>query len=154
MRDIAELRQQVAFEVWADGAQIDSLEGVADPPEQLLAVTWHLVSAIDTWLARIEQRAPLEPFEWRTPARHELRPYFDRVCARLEAFVASVDEAALDGVVAYGNSKGRAYESRVRDVLQHLFLHGAEHRGQIAQEVGRLGGQPVETEYIFWLRGD
>jgi len=32
------------------------------------------------------------------------------------------------------------------------MLHGIEHRAQIMWEVGKLGGQPAEIEYIWFVR--
>ena len=38
------------------------------------------------------------------------------------------------------------------DLLHHVAMHGMYHRGQVAQDVRRQGGEPVSTDLIFYLR--
>lgn len=154
MRTAEELIQQLAFEVWADRAQIASIGSVEQPSEQLLQIAWHLLVAAETWLSRIDGTEPAAPFEWVTPEREALPPLLDQVCDHFLRIAMAMDDARLNAPVAYSNSRGEPYENLVGDVLEHVLLHGAEHRGQIALEVGRQGGEPAETEYIFWLCGD
>lgn len=154
MRTSDELLQQLAFEVWADRAQIASIGSVEAPSDQLLATAWHLLAAAENWLARVQGVTPSVSLDWQTPARDALPPLLEQVCDRFVAVAREVDDVRLNAPVRYTNSQGIAYENLAGDILEHLMLHGAEHRGQIALEVGRQGGQPAETEYIFWLRGD
>jgi uncharacterized damage-inducible protein DinB len=66
----------------------------------------------------------------------------------------AVTRERLDEEIAYLDSRGRRFTTRLDDAALHLLMHGAEHRGQIQAEVGRLGGTPLETGYIGYLRGD
>lgn len=154
MRTSDELLQQLAFEVWADRAQIASIGSVEAPSGQLLAIAWHLLAAAENWLARVQGVPPSVSLEWRTPPPDVLLRLLEQVGDHFVAIAREMDDARLNAPVRYTNSEGVAYENLAGDVLEHLLLHGAEHRGQIALEVGRQGGQPAETEYIFWLRGD
>jgi uncharacterized damage-inducible protein DinB len=36
--------------------------------------------------------------------------------------------------------------------LMHVALHGAYHRGQIAQVIRQGGGEPVNTDFITFQR--
>ncbi|MDA0271478.1 MAG: DinB family protein [Chloroflexi bacterium] len=153
MRSAAELRQQLAFEVWADRAQIASIGSVAEPSERLLAVAWHLLAGAENWLARVDGTEPSVSLDWVTPARDALVPLLEQVCDHFLSIAMLVDDVRLHQPLRYTNSRGEVFENLVGDALEHLMLHGAEHRGQIAWEVGALGGEPAETEYIFWLRG-
>lgn len=40
----------------------------------------------------------------------------------------------------------------VEDILTQLFGHSWYHRGQIALLVRACGGQPAETDFVFWTR--
>ena len=42
--------------------------------------------------------------------------------------------------------------SRRDDILMHMMAHGAYHRGQISQEVRRLGGEVLDTDFIIFQR--
>ena len=37
-------------------------------------------------------------------------------------------------------------------VLTHVALHGSYHRGQIAALIRSGGDEPINTDYIMWLR--
>ena len=56
------------------------------------------------------------------------------------------------GFGSYTNSKGELWENRVLDVLSHVLLHSAYHRGQIALEIRRSGSAPAYTDYIHAVR--
>lgn len=152
MRTVDELRQQVAFERWATRAQVESLASVPAPSEELRAIAWHVLAGAENWLARIDGSTPSVSLQWVTPADGALATLLDAVERRFAAVASSLSDERLAATFAYRNSRGDAFESVVGDALEHLMLHGAEHRGQIALLVGREGGTPVETEYIFYLR--
>jgi uncharacterized damage-inducible protein DinB len=40
----------------------------------------------------------------------------------------------------------------VIDILTHVVVHGAYHRGQIAKLLGRAGVAAVNTDYITFAR--
>ena len=49
---------------------------------------------------------------------------------RIVRVIDSVDDAALEGPLAYANSSGKRFEQTRRDILMHLFNHQTHHRGQ------------------------
>lgn len=42
----------------------------------------------------------------------------------------------------------------VIDIVTHVVIHGAYHRGQIAKMVARAGTAVVNTDYVMWLRAE
>jgi uncharacterized damage-inducible protein DinB len=58
----------------------------------------------------------------------------------------------LDRSIAYKNSKGESYKSLVRDILTHVFMHSAYHRGQIACDIRQAGSVPAYTDFIHGVR--
>lgn len=54
----------------------------------------------------------------------------------------------LARVVAYRRFTGEEYQSSVADVLLHLALHGAHHRGQLATHVSSRGVTPLNTDFV------
>jgi len=71
----------------------------------------------------------------------------------LSALIDSMDEIALSGGVTYRNSIGDEYTNSPADILIHVALHGAYHRGQIAAAVRAGGDTPATTDYIAYVRG-
>ena len=64
----------------------------------------------------------------------------------------ALDDEALEDGVAYRNSKGEFWTSTVTDILMHVVLHAAYHRGQIAAAIREAGGTPAYTDYIHAVR--
>ena len=54
--------------------------------------------------------------------------------------------------VTYQNSKGATFETPVGEVLMHVFSHGVYHRGQIALALRQAGAEPINTDYITFVR--
>jgi uncharacterized damage-inducible protein DinB len=67
-------------------------------------------------------------------------------------FLASMAEADLGRTFEYKNSKGESWSSRVDDVLMHVIMHSAYHRGQIAADMRAAGLTPAYTDYIHGVR--
>ena len=64
----------------------------------------------------------------------------------------STTDGLTDGV-AYRNSKGEFWTSTVADILTHVVLHAAYHRGQIAAAVREAGGSrptPISFTPCAW----
>ena len=139
---------------WADARALESLrvsDGDTERARELLA---HIIGAETVWLARIEGRDP-ELAVWPTLSLEECETATRRVRAGYEALLARIerDPAELTRMVHYRNSAGLEFDSSVVDILRHVALHGAYHRGQIAL-LARLGGiAPQPTDYIAWARG-
>ena len=75
------------------------------------------------------------------------------MCTSYDRLLDGLDEAALARNVHYTNSAGLEFDSTVGDILLHVALHGAYHRGQIALLVRAGGSAPAPTDYIQFTRG-
>jgi uncharacterized damage-inducible protein DinB len=62
------------------------------------------------------------------------------------------EPGALSQSVSYTNSKGEAWSSTVQEILTHLVIHSAYHRGQIASDLRAAGQEPAYTDYIHAVR--
>jgi uncharacterized damage-inducible protein DinB len=139
---------------WADDRALAALRAApADEPRarELLA---HVIGAEGVWLARIEGREPDLPV-WPALTLDEIEAAAEKVHAGYVALLTRLegDATGLTRMVHYRNSAGLAFDSSVGDILRHVALHGAYHRGQIAL-LARLGGfAPQPTDYIAWSRG-
>jgi len=137
---------------WADERALDALRRAPGPPGQALEIYAHVLGAERVWLDRLLER----------PASMPVWPQLDfQGCAALAAavhagygaYLGSLDEPALSREVAYVNSAGAAFRSRVDDILLHVALHGTYHRGQVALLLRRAGAVPEPTDYIALARG-
>jgi uncharacterized damage-inducible protein DinB len=67
-------------------------------------------------------------------------------------YFSQLSSSALAEKVIYKNSKGEAWSSTVHDVLTHVALHSAYHRGQIAGLMRARGYAPAYTDFIHAVR--
>ena len=64
----------------------------------------------------------------------------------------SLSPEKLAGDLSYQTLKGIEYRTPIQDVLMHLVLHSAYHRGQVTAAVREAGGKPALTDYVVYLR--
>ena len=60
--------------------------------------------------------------------------------------------ADLSQTVTYKNTKGEAWSSSIGDILTHVLMHSAYHRGQIASHMREQGHTPAYTDFIHAVR--
>jgi uncharacterized damage-inducible protein DinB len=60
--------------------------------------------------------------------------------------------ADLSQTISYKNTKGEAWTSSIADVLTHVVMHSAYHRGQIASHMREKGQTPAYTDFIHAVR--
>ena len=152
--DRRELEQLFAFDRWANRQTLSTLRGLdGGGPDQLRELLWHTLTATDNWLSRIEGTEPFEPLGWEgTHTLDDVAGYLERIEAKSMAFVDAFPPVRLNEGFEYRNSSGVAFSNIVADALHHVILHGVEHRAHVMWEVGKLGGEPVELEYAWFLR--
>ena len=137
---------------WADEREGTALGSLSGPASEVLELYGHIRGAEIIWLDRIEgsaQSAEVWPSgELKDVLRHRLTSKM-----RYADFLDGLDEADLSTLVSYTNSAGENFKTPVGDILLHVALHGAYHRGQIALVIRRSGGVPAPTDYIAFVRG-
>ena len=52
----------------------------------------------------------------------------------------------------YETLAGSKYVASRRDVLAHVMNHSTYHRGQVALAIREDGGEPLQTDYILFVR--
>lgn len=145
-----DLARLLAHLDWADRRALATLR--ASPEPDALRRLAHVLGAEEVWLARLEGRAPRQPV-WPELTVDECAALAEANRAGYVAYLASLAPDDFGREIAYVNSAGQAFRSRVDDVLLHVALHGQYHRGQIALLVRQAGSAPEATDYIAFARG-
>lgn len=138
--------------VWADRGTLEALTRAGTPLRRTLELYAHLLGTEHVWLARLERRAPAVEV-WPDLTLEGCRTLAHDNEGAYARFLSGLDDEALSRAVHYTNSAGRAFDSTIEDILVHVALHGAYHRGQIALLVRDAGAEPVPTDYIAFVRG-
>lgn len=137
---------------WADAAVVAALRVAPGSDDRALALYAHVIGAEAVWLARLAGR-PADVAIWPRLTIDEASALAARNASELDALIASLDEGDLTREIAYRNSAGHPFRSTIEDILIHMALHGAYHRGQVAIVMRGAEGDPVPTDYIAFVRG-
>jgi uncharacterized damage-inducible protein DinB len=145
-------RKLFEYDHWANRETLTSLSSLNSAPEEPLKFFGHVVGAQRIWLSRINQDDPNPPAAWPSLTLQQCRAAVEDLHERWAAFLATLGQEQLSSSVCYRNLKGLEFKTPLEDVLQHVVLHSAYHRGQVATAVRRAGGKPAPTDYVVYIR--
>jgi uncharacterized damage-inducible protein DinB len=137
---------------WADAAVIENLGRTAAPLERSLGIFAHVLAAEKLWLDRINGVAAAKVAVWPKLTVQDCVPLAKANAAAFRKVLDGASEAELGKVVSYTTSKGDRFTSALGDILLHVALHCSYHRGQVAFAVRSGGAEPVNTDYIHYVR--
>ncbi|MGE0534065.1 MAG: DinB family protein [Pirellulales bacterium] len=136
---------------WADRELIAAVRVAPAAQAEALPLLAHVLAAEEVWLARLEQRESRFAV-WPTIAIDDCQQVADDNAACFARFVERTNESALTALVHYQNQTGRVFDTPVIDILTHVVIHGAYHRGQIAKILARHGAASPNTDFITFVR--
>jgi uncharacterized damage-inducible protein DinB len=137
-----------AYDDWANRTEVELLR--EEPNAAALRLLAHIVGAEWLWYSRLRGEPPRDAV-WPELSLDDCERSVDLICGFWKEYVS---DAPLEKTISYVNSKGEPWTSRVEDVLTHVILHGAYHRGQIATVVRSSGQEPAYTDYIHCARNE
>ena len=133
------------YDAWGNREEVQHLRSLEKPPEKAIKILAHIIGTEWLFLGRL-RRDPKPAIVWPDLT-------LDQCAAQIEKLAAAwPSEFDRTDVVEYMNSKGEKWTSRADDILTHVILHGAYHRGQIATVVRGSGETPAYTDYIHCVR--
>jgi uncharacterized damage-inducible protein DinB len=144
-------RRQFAYDEWANREVIAALRNGSGKTERPLKLMAHILSAERVWLDRLQGR-PQSVAVWSQWNLEECATLVTEMGAAWREYLDTAAAAGLSQAISYKNSKGESWDSKVYDVLTHVLLHGAYHRGQIASAMRENGQAPAHTDFIHGVR--
>ena len=112
----------------------------------------HVLATELGWLRRMGHAAGFDGF-WPGDDLEKLRgSWRDDLPGCWKSFLADAALSDPARTISYTNSKGETWRSTVGDILLHVVLHSAYHRGQVASQVRAGGGAPASTDFIHATR--
>ncbi len=140
-----------SYDDWANREVLGSLQALNAPPERSIKLLAHILSAERLWLERLlAQKQTLPVWPIFTPG--ECKSEIDQLLGRWKSYLASLGEAGLSESRTYKNTKGETFTTRKQDILLHVVMHSAYHRGQIAADMRAAGFTPPYTDFIHAVR--
>jgi len=145
------MRRQFAYDAWANREVLAALSRSGSPAKRPLQLLAHILSAERLWFERIRKQPQSLPV-WPDFNFEQCDQQIADLARLWGEFLGQISPAGLSEKVSYRNSKGEPWTSTVEDVLTHVVLHSAYHRGQMAREL-RVGGEtPAYTDFIHAAR--
>ena len=145
------LRRLFAYDDWANREVLSALRTAEPSPVRSQRLLAHIAGAEQLWLGRLlRDRSPVEVWPELTPEQCEAK--LDDLSRRWGSYLAGMTAEKLSSRIAYVNSKGEPWESAAEDVLLHIVMHSAYHRGQMATEMRAAGHTPAYTDLIHCIR--
>lgn len=174
MARIEHFRLLARYNAWMNGRLYDAAATL--PPEvltenrgaffgSLLGTLEHIVVGDTLWLKRFATHpaaghaldpvvalpSPTALDQIQFGALGPLREQRDLMDRAIEAFVAELDETALDHPLAYRSSKGVASTRNFGLVLTHFFNHQTHHRGQATTLLSQAGVDVGATDLLLLI---
>ncbi len=143
--------QLFGYDLWANRQSLASLTRASPAPARSIRLLAHIIAAERLWLARLT--ADPEPVVvWPELSLSACELQLPEVSSRWRAYLDGLRVETLNQPVSYKNSKGEPWTNRVEDILMHVIMHSAYHRGQIAADVRQSGSEPASTDFIHAVR--
>jgi uncharacterized damage-inducible protein DinB len=146
---LAYLRRQFTYDEWANREVLAAMRARGEALPRSMQLMAHILSAQRLWLERLTEQPQSLPV-WPELSLEQCEEQVSELARLWRDYLGAGRDLAQK--ISYKNSKGELWTSTVEQVLTHVVMHSAYHRGQIAADM-RAGGQtPAYTDFIHAAR--
>lgn len=153
MNSADQLLRLFEYDRWANEEVISTIQKhlpFADDA-QCIKYLAHITGSQEVWYNRITGNTNNEIEPWADYTLQEALQRLNTVNSNIKRLIGS-NKHTLDKEIAYQNSKGVPYETKLCDILHHVVIHGQHHRAQIAKLLRNAKIAPPATDFIFFSR--
>ena len=145
------LRRQFAYDEWANREVLAAIRATGSGNERSLQLMSHILAAELVWLERLKQIPQSIPV-WPKPDLEQCEAQAAQLGGQWLEFLDLITAGDVSQSISYKNSKGEEWTSDIVDILTHVVMHSAYHRGQIATHMRASGQTPAYTDFIHGVR--
>jgi uncharacterized damage-inducible protein DinB len=117
-----------------------------------LILAAHLGACRENWLIRMTESDRAPSNWWPEDVDLEsLRPRFQKLQAGWTSYLANLTDEDLKRDFEFAVKDGTRFRWNIEGQIVQLVGHAFYHRGQIAILVDQLGGETVDTDYLYWV---
>ncbi|MET0752898.1 MAG: DinB family protein [Pyrinomonadaceae bacterium] len=150
MYTIEHLRHLFAYNDWANRRIITALkENRSERARQILA---HSLITEKEYFERLYGKDSTGFDFWQDLTIEECGDLARETADAYEKLLRKFEEEGLGIIARYRSSEGIPYENTFREILSHVLLHSATHRGNIMIKLREEGFTPPKIDYIIYLR--
>ncbi len=158
---LSPMLQELEYDRWANhlileaAAQLDAGQFTRSLGSSFASIRdtlIHMAWAEWLWLERWQGHSPKEnadPADFST--LQSVRAYWAGIEARQVRFLESLSDGYELRRVRYTNFQGVEWEYTLGQMVHHLAVHSAYHRGQVATLLRQLGFVPPQTDYLVFV---
>ena len=152
---LATFRRLFEFDDWANAEVEASIAASHDADQassaRALALLGHVIAARELWLVRL-RGVRRDVVVWPATTLESARAAREADARAWRGALDGLGPDDLGRAIAYVNSRGERWESRVEDVLTHVPLHGVHHRAQIAGDFAARGIPAPYVDFVHAVR--
>jgi len=148
---VEHLRRQFVYEAWANREVLLAVRASQSENKRELQLMAHILSAQRLWLERLTQQTQSLPV-WPKFDLAECETHAAELGRLWREYFESLPPSLLSQMISYKNTKGEPWTDTVQDILTHVLMHSAYHRGQIASQMRASGQTPAYTDFIHAVR--
>ena len=146
---IARYHQLFRYDVWANREVLAALPD--SPPLRSLKFLAHILGTEYCWHSRLTSEKACIAI-WPDLTVADCQHHSSRLGEMWSAYLDLIGEPGLAKPITYQNTKGQTFTNSVEDILMHVIMHSAYHRGQIASDMRASGLTPAYTDFIHGVR--
>jgi uncharacterized damage-inducible protein DinB len=135
-------------EHWANLKVLEKVVSLENIPQKAIELLSHIIAAQRIWLDRINGKQT-QVNVWEVFEIDILLELLEINHSDIQQLIESDD---FERLISYKNSKGTPYINTVSQLLTHLSLHAAYHRGQIITTIKPFTSDLPATDFITYYR--
>ena len=137
---------------WANQCILETLQSIEDENQEINRLFSHILFAEKVWITRLRGLDSSGLPIWLDVDMEVCAELVMQNEESLTTFLTNSANSDLDKLIIYSNSKGTEFKNSIRDILTHITMHGQYHRGQINSRLRANGIEPVNIDFITFLR--
>jgi len=137
---------------WANHRIIEVLKTREERSNQAKRFFSHLLLAEEVWFNRIKGVESNPQVIWTELSIEDCSELADLNHEHFRSLLAGLSDSKAEDLIIYKNSMGKEFSTSIRDILTHVALHGHYHRGQINRLLREEGLEPVNVDFITFVR--
>lgn len=150
MDTVEHLRGLFVYNDWANWRVIRSLGEF--PSAKCLPILTHLLVTEKEYFERLYGKDSTGFDFWQKSSLAECGDLARETAADYDRLLKRFDEEGLSLRTRYKTSEGVAHENTFRELLSHVLLHSATHRGNIIMQMRAENHAPPKIDYVVYLR--
>ncbi len=145
------IRREFSYNQWANEEVLNAIGAAGGEDKRSLQLMSHICAAERLWLERLKQQLQSLPV-WPEFELARCRQESAELIVLWNEYLELITAGDVSQAISYKNSKGEPWTSSIVDVLTHVVMHSAYHRGQIASHLREAGQKPAYTDFIHGVR--